>query len=542
MIFPTIDFAAFFVVVMFASWLLMPNPRLWKPFMVAVSLFFYGYANWRLVALIVFSIVINQLAATVITRTPRRRFRKTVLITAIATNLGLLGVFKYFGFFTDSVNEALRTIGLGMPVPMLAIALPIGISFFTFQAISYVVDVYHDDFKLAKPWDYAVYASFFPHLVAGPIVRAREFIPQLAKPRSPRNLPITAALFLIAGGLIKKILLADLLATRLVDPVFNSPGNHSAIDTFVAILGYTAQIYCDFSAYTDIAIGLAMLLGFRFPQNFNRPYAAIGLQDFWRRWHMTLSRWLRDYLYIPLGGSRKGPRRTYINLMLTMLLGGLWHGAAWTFVLWGGIHGTGLSFERWATKRRADRGYGNPSKVDLRNSRDEPPKPRPEVETSGGVTRSQPAASGAIRLEVLDRLGTARVEAQKLTTTRLTEIADAIVLRPWPRWVLLLATFATVSLAWVFFRADSVSDAFAVFWQLIAGWAEPTTLVTPTVLVVLVVALGSQFVPRKSWQLMEARVSRLPWIAQGIGFGAFLVVMNAMIGQQGVAPFIYFAF
>ncbi len=521
--------------------------------MVCVSLFFYGYANWRWVALLVFSIVANQLAATVIARTRGHRLRKTVLITAVITNLGLLGVFKYYGFFVDSVGEALGSIGLPMPVLLLQFALPIGISFFTFQAISYVVDVYRGDFSLAKPWDYAVYASFFPHLVAGPIVRASEFIPQLARPRSPRNLPVTPALFLITGGLIKKVVLADMLATRLVDPVFASPGSHSAIDVFVAILGYTAQIYCDFSAYTDIAIGLAMLLGYRFPQNFNRPYAAIGLQDFWRRWHMTLSRWLRDYLYIPLGGSRKGPRRVYVNLMLTMLLGGLWHGAAWTFVFWGGIHGTGLSFERWATARRAERGLGKSGKpdqvdlrnVDLRNGGGAPSTTVPTApigDGNGEVSHAQPVPSGAMRLAVLDRIATAGGGAQRRGATRLTEIADSIVLRRWPRWALWLVTFTTVSFAWVFFRAESLGGAFAVLGRLVSGWSGETTLVTPTILVVLTVALGSQFVPRKTWCLMEDRFARLPWIAQGIGFGVILVVMNAIVGQQGVAPFIYFAF
>ena len=347
MIFPTIQFAAFFVVVLTISWALMPRPRLWKPFILGASYVFYGYADWRFTALLAASTVANQLAARAIRASDEQKRRKLLLTLIVVFNIGLLGVFKYFDFFIESVNRVLTSLGLEAPMPILAIALPVGISFFTFQAISYVVDVYHRVIEPATMLDFAIYEAFFPHLVAGPIVRAREFLPQLATPRNHRSIPAGPAVFLIAGGLFKKIVLADLLATRIVDPVFGSPEAHSALEVWVAIYGYAVQIYCDFSAYTDMAIGLALLLGFRFPQNFDRPYAARSLQDFWRRWHMTLSRWLRDYLYIPLGGSRGSSAKTYRNLMLTMLIGGLWHGASWTFVIWGGIHGTGLALERW---------------------------------------------------------------------------------------------------------------------------------------------------------------------------------------------------
>ena len=381
MVFPTIEFAAFFVVVLLASWLLMPTPKYWKPFIFAASLAFYAAADWRWVFLLLASIVGNQAAATAISRMSAGRARKAVLIGAVAGNLLLLGVFKYLGFFVDSVTGLMSAFGLQGEQQVLELALPVGISFFTFQAISYVVDVYRAKAPLAKPIDTAVYLSFFPHLVAGPIVRATEFIPQLATPRSPRNIPAAPALFLIAGGLIKKVVLADFLAVNLVDPVFGSPQAFGAVDTATAILGYAAQIYCDFSGYTDIAIGLAMLLGFWFPQNFDQPYRALSLQEFWHRWHMTLSRWLRDYLYIPLGGSKKGPRRTYINLMLTMILGGLWHGAAWTFVIWGTMHGSGLAFERWV-RERAKQLRSGPT-IDLR---DEPDG------ATGAVRRPAPAS------------------------------------------------------------------------------------------------------------------------------------------------------
>ena len=239
----------------------------------------------------------------------------------------------------------LDSVALGMPLPLLTIALPIGVSFFTFQAITYVVDVKRGDAEPASLIDAAIYLSFFPHLVAGPIVRASEFLPQLKLPRDPTRVAVGAGLALIALGLLKKVLIADTLAREIVDPVFGVPEAYFAPDAILATFAYAAQIYCDFSGYTDIAIGLALLLGFIFPQNFNNPYRATGFRDFWRRWHMTLSRFLRDYLYIPLGGSRGSRLFTYRNLMITMVLGGLWHGAAWTFVLWGAFHGAMLVTE-----------------------------------------------------------------------------------------------------------------------------------------------------------------------------------------------------
>ncbi|WP_322759717.1 MBOAT family O-acyltransferase, partial [Frankia sp. Cr2] len=349
MVFPTIEFAAFFAVVMAGSWSLMPRPHLWKPFILGASYFFYGYADKRFVALLLASTVLNQAAALALARWRDRR----ILIAAIICDLGLLGWFKYYGFFALSVDRMLDRIGLPAPLPLLQVALPVGISFFTFQAMSYVIDVHRGDIRPAKTTDFAVYQAFFPHLVAGPIVRASEFIPQLATPRDPDQVPATRAIFLIVGGLVKKIALADLLATQIVDPVFDTPSQHSSLEILVAIYGYAVQIYCDFSAYSDMAIGIALLLGFSFPDNFDRPYTAASLREFWRRWHITLSRWLRDYVYVPLGGNRHGPRRTYANLMITMILGGLWHGAAWTFVIWGALHGAGLAAERrWAESRR----------------------------------------------------------------------------------------------------------------------------------------------------------------------------------------------
>ncbi len=513
MIFPTVQFAAFFVVVLVVSWALMPRPKLWKPFILGASYFFYGYADWRFTALLAASTVGNQLAAGLIHASDDARRRKQLLAAILVFNIGLLGVFKYFDFFVESVNRVLTTLGLEAPLPILAIALPVGISFFTFQAISYVVDVYKKVIRPTSFIDFAIYEAFFPHLVAGPIVRAREFLPQLASPRNRAAIPAGPAIFLIAGGLFKKIVLADVLATRIVDPVFGSPQTHSALEVWTAIYGYAVQIYCDFSAYTDMAIGLALLLGFRFPQNFDRPYAARSLQDFWRRWHMTLSRWLRDYLYIPLGGSRGSSAKTYRNVMLTMLIGGLWHGASWTFVIWGGIHGTGLAVERWWRLRRADRPPRAPS-----------PAPAPAV------------AVGVLAASSSTRKG--RFGGRKPKDVSPAVVPEAVT-GP-SHWLAVAVTFNVVCLAWVFFRSPDLSTAFAMLGQL-NDWG-PAPLVTWAVVAAIVAGMSTQFLPPWVWLVAQQWVSRRPILFQGVLYGIFLVVINTIVGEQGVAPFLYFRF
>ena len=348
MLFPTIEFAIFFPIVLGLSWLLMPRQPLWKPFIVVASYVFYAAADPR------FCLLLGRDHG----RQPGRgrphppRGRRAPRASgsaaaAVALDLLVLGVFKYYAFFVTDVGDVLDAIGLGMPLPLLTVVLPIGVSFFTFQAITYVVDVKRGDAEPASLID----AADLPELLPAPGRRAdrpRERVPAAAAARrATRNrVAVGAGLPLIALGLVKKVVIADTLAREIVDPVFGVPEAYFAPDAILATLAYAAQIYCDFSGYTDIAIGLALLLGFIFPQNFNSPYRATGFRDFWRRWHMTLSRFLRDYLYIPLGGSRGEPRWfTYRNLMITMVLGGLWHGAAWTFVLWGAFHGAMLCTE-----------------------------------------------------------------------------------------------------------------------------------------------------------------------------------------------------
>jgi D-alanyl-lipoteichoic acid acyltransferase DltB (MBOAT superfamily) len=313
--------------------------------MLGASYLFYSAANPLFCVMLAAVTLANQGASKLIHRSEDARFRKRIVIAAVALNLATLGVFKYYGFFSQEVNAVLDSVGLGLPVPLAAIVLPVGISFIIFQAISYTVDVYRREIEPATTFDLGLYLSFFPHLVAGPIVRAKEFLPQLATPRDPRKVAVGAGVALIVIGLVKKVAIADFLAREIVDPVYGVPQAFSAPDAILAAYAYAVQIFCDFSGYTDIAIGLALLMGFVFPQNFDRPYRSRSVREYWRRWHMTLSRFLRDFVYIPLGGNRGGKWYTARNLFITMCLGGLWHGAAWGFVLWGALHGGALVVE-----------------------------------------------------------------------------------------------------------------------------------------------------------------------------------------------------
>ena len=366
MLFPTATFAVFLAIVLPSSWALMKRQRLWRPWMLAPSYVFYGWWDWRFVLLLAGSTLANHAFAHGIHRARGTGARKALLAVAVIANLIPLAYFKYAGFFLSSAANMLDTVGAGGAIGVVSVVLPVGISFFTFMAISYVVDVYRRELEPATLGRFAVYLAFFPHLVAGPIVRGSELLPQLERPRDPDAVDTSRALFLILSGLFFKVVIASHLATAIVDDVFAAPNAHSSPEVLVGVYAYAVQIFADFFGYTNIAIGVALLLGFKFPQNFASPYTAASLQDFWRRWHMTLSRWLRDYLYIPLGGNRRGRLLTYRNLMLTMLLGGLWHGAAWTFVIWGGIHGLGLAVERLRADRRHARGLPPPPDTAVR--------------------------------------------------------------------------------------------------------------------------------------------------------------------------------
>lgn len=356
MLFPTVDFAVFFGVVFYGCWLLHRSTRSWRLFVTAASYVFYGWWSWRFLPLLAGVTLVAYLGGRALAMVADLTRRRLLLAATLVTELGLLGYFKYAGFLTLSASVALRSLHLPDPVPLLNVTLPVGISFFTFMAVSYLIDIFRRQLQPATLLDTACYLAFFPHLVAGPIVRGEELLPQLRATRDPRRLELSRAAWLIMLGLAKKVVLSSYLSSKVVDPVFGLPGQHSAPEILFAIYGYAVQIYADFSGYTDIAIGVALLIGIRLPQNFDAPYTARTLQDFWKRWHITLSRWLRDYLYIPLGGSAGSLRRTCVNIMITMVLGGLWHGAAWTFVAWGALHGVGQVAGHLRRSRRVRQG------------------------------------------------------------------------------------------------------------------------------------------------------------------------------------------
>ena len=498
MLFPTMTFALFFVVVLGVSWKLNDRPTDWKLFVLGASYVFYGWADWRFCFLLAGSTVGNWVLAQAVFRARNDANRKRWMLCAVGLNLIVLGFFKYYGFFVESALTVLEPLGLAATPMLIKVALPIGVSFFTFCAISYVVDVFRRHQDTVGLLDFAVYLSFFPHLVAGPIVRVSEFVPQMNHRPSGQTVDVTRAARLICRGLFKKVVIANFLATAIVDPVFVAPGQFRNWELLVGAWAYAVQIYADFSGYTDIAIGIALLMGVKFPDNFDQPYSARSIQDFWRRWHMTLSRWLRDYLYIPLGGNRGGPSAEYRNLFLTMLFGGLWHGASWTFIIWGAYHGIGLVLERQHAVRVEQR-------AEL-------------VEDSGGGVHENPDETQVM---------------QRPTPT----VVSTETMNP---WLARLLVFHVVVIGWIFFRSTSVTGALEYFWSLISNWGVGT-LVTPTVLLAIFVGMIGQFIPRRIGDALEYRASQLPPIVMAVGIGVFLLVIN-LLGPQGVAPFIYFDF
>lgn len=339
MLFPTLDFGLFFLAIFALVWAVSGSNEWRKILLLLASWAFYGAWDWRFVALLIASAVINWGAAGIIYAARTRGTQKLVVTIGVIGNLGILGFFKYYDFFLEQLGTLLAAWGMARDLPLLQIVLPVGVSFFTFQGMSYLIDVYRGRLRAASLLDITLLMSFFPHLVAGPIVRGADLLPQFEKtPKLNRDM-VAMALLLIVWGLFKKAVVASELSVNLVDPVFFDPSAHSSLDLMIAAYGYAVQIYCDFSAYSDMAIGIAALFGYRFPRNFDQPYRAASMQDFWRRWHISLSSWLRDYLYIGLGGNRGGLFMQCRNIMLTMLLGGFWHGAKWTFLIWGGLHG-----------------------------------------------------------------------------------------------------------------------------------------------------------------------------------------------------------
>ncbi len=347
MVFNSLTFAVFFVIVYSVYLGLQGHLKLQNRWILLTSCIFYGWWDWRFLGLMFFTIGVDYFIANAIARTQVLRRRKILLALSILSNLSILGFFKYFNFFMSNVDRVLDIFGLSAHGPFLHIILPVGISFYTFQAMSYVMDVYRKDLEPARNiLDYAAFITYFPQLVAGPIERGSHLLPQMLKPRVIRVRAFYQGGYLIFWGLFKKMFVADNLA-KITDPVFASAAPYDGVSVLIALYAFAFQIYCDFSGYSDMAIGLGKCMGFDIMTNFNLPYFSTNPAEFWKRWHISLSTWLRDYLYIPLGGSRQGNLTTYRNLFLTMLLGGLWHGAQWTFVLWGAYHGLLLIAHRF---------------------------------------------------------------------------------------------------------------------------------------------------------------------------------------------------
>lgn len=491
MLFPTTVFAVFFLIVCYTHWALTERPKTRKVFLLAASLFFYGYWSWTFALMLLASACINHGMAVVIDALADHRLRRRVMIGTVGFNLGILALFKYTGFlykqlFTPLAVPLCHWLGatehlVEMQERVLPfidqIVLPVGISFYTFQALSYVVDVYWRKVEVARSTlDFANYLAFFPQLVAGPIVRASDLLPQMGVfPGRETGIDTGRAAILILGGLFKKMVVANWLAENLADPVFAQPDAFaSGADILIGIYAYAIQIYCDFSAYSDIAIGCAILMGFHFPINFNAPYFGVTLQDFWRRWHISLSTWLRDYLYIPLGGSRAGASRTWCNLLLTFVLGGLWHGAAWTFVLWGAFHGGYLALER-------------------------------VVRRACGLSE-KPAEHPRRVLAFLGQI-----------------------------WI-----FHVVCFSWILFRSPDLT-ACGEMVRGLGRWEVAPTLWTARALLVLLVGFSLQGLDGDRMQGVWRRFNAMPVVAQGVITAVVLTVILAL-GPVGVAPFIYFQF
>lgn len=481
MIFPTAEFALFFLVVFCAHWLLVTKGRIWKWFMLAASYFFYGYWDWRFVGLLIASSALNHAAALGIERQTRPFVRKLILAVAVTFNLGSIAFFKYAMFIVEQVFWVCRYLpgetdfDKWTPVfdQVSIIVLPVGISFFTFQALSYVGDVYRRRMRTADSLlDFSLYLAFFPQLVAGPIVRAVDLVGQLSRPMMPSRLDTGRAAWLILGGLFKKIVIANYLSANIVDPVFARPDLYGTWDTLWAVYAYAIQIYCDFSAYSDMAIGFCLLLGIHIPLNFNAPYLAGSIQNFWRHWHISLSSFLRDYLYIPLGGSRSGEWKTYLNLFITFLLGGLWHGAGWTFIAWGALHGFYLSTERFFTG-------------------------------------------------LLERRG-----------IKITGWLTVIIQRVWV-WHL-------VCLSWLFFRCSSFADATEML-RALGRTSMEVEKVTGSVIVIFVIGYLTQLLDGARCQRGWNAYGRLHPVLQGL-LAAIVLTIILGLGPKGVAPFIYFQF
>jgi alginate O-acetyltransferase complex protein AlgI len=434
----------------------------------------------------------------------RKRKQRFFLLLSLITNLGMLALFKYTQFFIENLNLLLDN-----PITVEALVLPVGISFFTFQTMSYTIDIYRKKLQpVNNPLDFAFYVSFFPQLVAGPIVRASEFIPQIRADIKVSKDEIGKGVMLILIGLFKKAVISDYISTSFVDPIFEVPTIHSGFENLLAVYAYALQIYCDFSGYSDMAIGIGLLLGYRLPPNFNKPYQSTSIQEFWRRWHISLSSWLRDYLYISLGGNRKGKVRTYINLLITMLLGGLWHGASWLFIIWGALHGVALALDRM-------------------------------LKDTGTW----------IRRRFLDMLDHRAAQKGTRRTYRFEKSYFSMVWGVIHHLGGLLFTFHFVCLGWIFFRSQNLDQAFSIIQQITSnfhwevGWQVLTNSANHWTWVIMSLGFLLHFVPDNLDNVFEKGFIKSPMVLKSIALTVVIwVVMWVQVQIGGEQPFIYYQF
>jgi alginate O-acetyltransferase complex protein AlgI len=481
--FPTAAFAVFFVAAFTLNWLLRPHWLLWRATMVAVSLYFCAWVDVRFALLIVGSAVVNEVmavgAARALERGEPTPASRCWVAAAALTDVAVLGLFAYHGFFLDSVSDVLGALGLSATAPTLGLLVPVGLSIVTLNAIGYVVDVGRGEVEPVALGDLLLYLSFFPHLVAGPPVRVDELVPQFHERPDPRQVPATDAFVLVGVGLFKAVVVAGYLGSELVDPAFSDPGAASGWALAAALYGFAVQIYAGFSGLTDIAVGCALLLGVEYPRPFDAPYTAVSVREFWDRWNTPVSHWLRDYVYVPLGGNRRGTPATYRNLVLTTLTGALWYGAGWPFVVWGAVHGTYLVSERALATR-----------------------------TSGAPGRRPPEEGPATR--------------------------PGTVLR----WAV---TFHLVVIAWVFYRADSVGTGFEVLGRIVTFAPGEVDLVPALAVVLIVAAVAAQFVPPGVTLALRARFTALAPVAQVAVLALVLTLVSAM-RPEGALRYDYLPF
>lgn len=489
MLFNTATYFAFFAAVLFA-YRVLPH-RQQNRMLLGASYVFYGWWDWRFLSLLAASTVLDWAVALVIERarergTPAVATRAVTL--SIVANLAILGFFKYCNFFVDSAEHLLRGVGYDGPTWTLGVILPVGISFYTFQSMSYTIDVYRGQLPAAKSLvDFALYVAFFPQLVAGPIERATALLPQIARPRRPTWTDWEEGLLLFGLGLFRKVAIAD-PAGVIADGYFADPAAHSSVQLTVGVLLYSLQIYNDFAGYSDMARGSARLLGFTLMRNFRHPYFATSVSDFWKRWHISLSAWLRDYLYIPLGGNRHGRLRTHLSLMATMLLGGLWHGASWTFVVWGALHGVYLVVQH--------------------------------------------AWSG-----VAPQLARVCLALPPLASRSFVRLPGATWGRAAQRVAAAVVVFGAVNLAWIFFRSPDFGTAFRYLEGIVAfrSGAEGS-LVPFVVLAAYTLAID---VPQA---LADNEYVFLEWPVHGGAVAAAAASLVLLASGSTHAPFIYFQF